>query len=168
MVRRIARHASEFMRPRGLARLAWLGWIAIAGCRSSSSDAGYDPVLVPAPTGAADSLDIACADAGKGGAPTCPVSPGLLSTPQMQRAVHDLRRLGLATEIRDQGQGRVALSLGEGAMDQSTPLAYHLERFYRAYRDAYALGDAVRLELWWGGRQVGDYTDQGLYLGKRR
>ncbi len=141
-----------------------LGWIAIAACVSSNTAAGYDP----APVGIADSADLACAGGGKGGNPSCPVSPTLLVTPQLQGAVHDLRRLGLVTEIHEIGHARLALVLGEDALDQSTPLAYHLERFYRAYRGTYLLGDAVKFELWRDGEQVGDYTDQGLFLGKRQ
>jgi hypothetical protein len=85
-------------------------------------------------------------------------------TPQLQEAVHDLRRLGLANAMREVGKGRVALVLGETALAQHVPLAYHLERLYRAYRVAYDYGDVVALELWLNGEQVGTYTSQGLLL----
>jgi hypothetical protein len=54
--------------------------------------------------------------------------------------------------------------LGETALEQHVPLAYHLERMYRAYRSAYDYGDTVALELWKDGEQVGTYTSQGLLL----
>jgi hypothetical protein len=94
----------------------------------------------------------------------CATSPGLLVTPQLQEAVHDLRRLGLANAMREVGRGRAALVLGETALAQHVPLAYHLERMYRAYRTAYDYGDTVALELWYHGEQVGTYTSQGLLL----
>jgi hypothetical protein len=108
-----------------------------------------------------------CANAGTDGADTssvCATSPALLVSPQLQEAVHDLRRLGLANAMREVGRGRVAVVLGETALERHVPLAYHLERMYRAYRVAYDYGDTVALELWKDGEQVGTYTSQGLLL----
>jgi hypothetical protein len=108
-----------------------------------------------------------CANAGTDGADTssvCATSAALLVSPQLQEAVHDLRRLGLANAMREVGRGRVAVVLGETALERHVPLAYHLERMYRAYRVAYDYGDTVALELWKDGEQVGTYTSQGLLL----
>jgi hypothetical protein len=126
--------------------------------------AGYDP---PVQTSGVDSTFARCATTSTEVADTtseCATSPALLLSPQLQEAVHDLRRLGLATAMREVGRGRVAVNITEAALAQHTPLAYHLERMYRAYRNAYDYGDAAALELWRHGQLVGIYTSQGLLL----
>jgi hypothetical protein len=151
------------MRLIGQLTLASLACFAVVGCASSRSAAGEGPEPAPPPP----DVPAPCATAGTDGADTtsaCATSPGLLVTPQLQEAVHDLRRLGLANAMREVGKGRVALMLGETALAQHVPLAYHLERLYRAYRVAYDYGDVVALELWLHGEQVGTYTSQGLLL----
>ena len=151
------------MRLIGLLPLAWLGCFAALGCASSRSAAGEGPEPAPPPP----EIPAPCATTGTDGADTtsvCATSPGLLVSPQLQEAVHDLRRLGLANAMREVGKGRVALMLGETALQRHVPLAYHLERLYRAYRSAYDFGDATSLELWYEGAQVGVYTSEGLLL----
>jgi hypothetical protein len=148
----------------GLLPRAVFLWLVV-GCAShgGDTDAGFQPEPEPADP------DVAapCATAGTDGSDTssvCATSPALLVTPQLQETVHDLRRLGLANAIREVGHGRVSLALGETALARHVPLAYHLERLYRAYRSAYDYGDVVALELWYHGEQVGTYTSQGLLL----
>jgi hypothetical protein len=142
--------------------------LALVGCAShgQGSDAGFQPA--PAPPVAEFAAPCArAATAGTDGTDTtsiCATSPGLLVSPQLQETVHDLRRLGLANAMREVGKGRVALVLGETALARHVPLAYHLERLYRAYRSAYDYGDVVALELWYRGEQVGTYTSEGLLL----
>jgi hypothetical protein len=143
--------------------LGWFACFAVAGCASSTSAAGYGPE----PEAAPPDVPAPCATAGTDGVDTtsvCATSAGLLVSPQLQEVVHDLRRLGLANAMREVGKGRVALMLGETALERHVPLAYHLERMYRAYRRAYDYGDEVALELWYHGEQVGTYTSQGLLL----
>jgi hypothetical protein len=122
---------------------------------------------VPAPATAADSVALACATAGSDGSPACPTSEALQHTPQLQAALHDLRRLRMVTEARELSAGRLMLRLGDAALADETPLAYHLEHLYRAYRAAYDLGDVVVLELVYQGRRVGFYTNQGLLIRRR-
>jgi len=151
------------MRLLGLPSLAWLGYLAVVGCAHQKSAAGTEP----APQAAPPEVPAPCATAGTDGTDTtsvCATSPGMLVSAQLQDAVHDLRRLGLANAIREVGKGRVALVLGETALERHVPLGYHLERLYRAYRSAYDYGDVVALELWLHGEQVGTYTSGGLLL----
>jgi hypothetical protein len=140
--------------------LLWVLSLAAAGCAHRARP----PAPEPAPTAPEQSVAPKCASRGTDGTTACTVSPVLLATPQLQEAVHDLRRLGLVLGFDEVGHGRVALTLSDEAVAQHTPLAYHLERFYRAYRTAYDLGDVVALELWRDGREIGSYTSQGLLL----
>ena len=105
-----------------------------------------------------------CAEPGTNGTLGCSTSQEILATPALQAAVHDLRRLGLVTDIKEVGHGRLALTVTDEALAKYTPLAYHLERLYRAYRGAYDYGDAVALELWHNGDSVGSYGSEGLFL----
>jgi hypothetical protein len=151
------------MRLIGQLHLACVAFAAAVGCASSKSAAEDAPEPTPPPLG----YPAPCADAGTDGVDTtsvCATSPGMLVSPQLQETLHDLRRLGLANAVREVGKGRVALQLGETALARHVPLAYHLERLYRAYRLAYDYGDEVALELWYNGEQVGTYTSQGLLL----
>jgi hypothetical protein len=151
------------MRRFGQLTLACLAFAAAVGCASGKSAAEDAPEPTPPPLG----YPAPCADAGTDGVDTtsvCATSPGRLVSPQLQETLHDLRRLGLANAVREVGKGRVALDLGETALARHVPLAYHLERLYRAYRSAYDYGDEVALELWYKGGQVGTYTSQGLLL----
>jgi|SRR6476661_8616684 hypothetical protein len=151
------------MRLLRLPPVACLVWLAIVGCVSSRSAAGEGPEPAPPPP----DVPAPCASAGTDGGDTtsvCATSAALLVSPQLQETVHDLRRLGLANAMREVGKGRVALVLGETALARHVPLAYHLERLYRAYRSAYDYGDVTALELWYHGEQVGTYTSQGLLL----
>ena len=159
----VAPEHSEFMRFIGQLNLAWLAFAAALGCASAKSAAEDAPEPSAPPLG----YPAPCASAGTDGVDTtsvCATSPGMLVTQQLQETVHDLRRLGLANAIREVGKGRVALMLGETALERHIPLAYHLERLYRAYRIAYDYGDETALELWYNGEQVGTYTSQGLLL----
>jgi len=150
------------MKPFGLLPLALLT-LAAAGCLFPR--AGSRAASSSQPTAdAEDSVAVSCARAGTDGSASCPTSPAALATPQLQEAVHDLRRLRMVTVIKEVGHGRLALTLGAEAQGPNTPLAYHLEHLYKAYRAAYDLGDAAALELWRDGRVVGLYTDQGLLL----
>ena len=147
------------MRPLGLSQVALLLVIASSGCGSSNrqSAAGTQPEPTPS---APDST--MCAEAGTSGTLRCSTSQELLATPALQEAVHDLRRLGLVTDMQEVGRGRVALKVTDEGMAQYTPLAYHLEHLYRAYRTAYDYGDVVVFELWHRGRSVGSYASEGL------
>ena len=149
------------MRPLRPPFLSWLVCLAFAGC-AAHRERAVAPAPEPAPL--QSSVAPKCASHGSDGATDCITSPTLLATPALQEAVHDLRRLGLVLGFEEVGHGRVALTLADEAVAQHTPLAYHLERFYRAYRTAYDLGDVVVLELWRDGQDIGSYTSQGLLL----
>jgi len=149
------------MRPLGLSQVALLLGIASSGCgsMSSGSAAGTQPApMLVVPDSAM------CAEPGTNGTRRCSTSQEVLATPALQEAVHDLRRLGLVTDIQEVGHGRVALTVTDEALAQYTPLAYHLEHLYRAYRIAYDYGDVVALELWHNAHAVGSYGSQGLLL----
>jgi hypothetical protein len=151
------------MRLLGLLPLAIAVSLTIAGCAPGRSAAEDGPEPAPPPP----EVPAPCASTGTDGTDTtsiCATSPSLLVTTQLQDAIHDLRRLGLANAMREVGKARVALALGETALQRHVPLAYHLERLYRAYRSAYDYGDATALELWYHGEQVGTYTSLGLLL----
>lgn len=153
------------MSRRGRLARAWFVCFAVAGCAHGGHETGAG--FQPAPTLPDAQVGAPCATAGTDGTDTssvCATSPALLVSPQLQETVHDLRRLGLANAMREVGRGRVAVVLGETALERHVPLAYHLERLYRAYRSAYDYGDVVALELWYHGEQVGTYTSQGLLL----
>jgi len=105
-----------------------------------------------------------CAEPGTSGTLHCSTSQELLATPALQEAVHDVRRLGFVTDIHEVARGRVALTVTDEGLAQYTPLAYHLEHLYRAYRTAYEYGDVAVLELWHNRRSVGSYTSEGLLL----
>ncbi|MGH7514217.1 MAG: hypothetical protein ACREOQ_14985 [Gemmatimonadales bacterium] len=139
-------------------------WLALIGCAAGKSAADEEPEPAPPPPAFPAPCATAGTDGGTDTTSVCATSPGLLVSPQLQEAVHDLRRLGLANAMREVGKGRVALMLGETALERHVPLAYHLERLYRAYRTAYDYGDVVALELWYHGEQVGTYTSLGLLL----
>lgn len=143
--------------PFRLRSLAWLGGLAIAGCASGGGPRGTSATATPAPEAASDSA--ACV-----GSLACTTDEALLTTPQLRNAVHDLGRLGLVTEVRERGSGKVVLTMTDAALEPATALAFQLEQLYRAYRSAYDLGDSVMLELWQGGARVGQYTSQGLLL----
>jgi len=149
------------MRPLGLSPVAFALCIALTGCASGSkqSAAGTQPQPTPV---APDST--MCAEPGTNGTLHCSTSQELLATPALQEAAHDLRRLGMVTDMEEVGHGRVALKVTDEGMAQYTPLAYHLEHLYRAYRIAYDYGDVVVFELWHRGRLVGSYASQGLLL----
>jgi|SRR6476620_11873284 len=148
------------MRSLGLSEVALLLCIASSGCKSmNQSAAGTQPDPSPVTPDSA-----MCAEPGTNGTRRCSTSKEVLATPALQEAVHDLRRLGLVTDIQEVGHGRVALTVTDEALARYTPLAYHLEHLYRAYRIAYDYGDVVALELWNKGRSVGSYGSEGLLL----
>lgn len=86
--------------------------------------------------------------------------------PRVQQAVHDLKRLQIATQVREVAPGLLVARIGSEALSPGTALAYELERLYVAYSKAVGLWDQTVIELWDRRRKVGEYTSDGLLLGR--
>ncbi|HEX3236343.1 MAG TPA: carboxypeptidase-like regulatory domain-containing protein [Gemmatimonadales bacterium] len=85
---------------------------------------------------------------------------------RVQQAVHDLKRLHIATQVREVAPGLLVARIGPEALSPGTALAYELERLYVAYSKAVGLWDRTVIELWDRRRKVGEYTSGGLLLGR--
>jgi hypothetical protein len=85
---------------------------------------------------------------------------------RIQEAVHDLKRLQIATQVREVAPGLLIVRIGPEALSPGTALAYELERLYVAYSKAVGLWDQTVIELWDRRRKVGEYTSGGLLLGR--
>jgi hypothetical protein len=86
--------------------------------------------------------------------------------PRVQEAVHDLKRLQIASQVREVAPGLLIVRIGPEALSPGTALAYELERLYVAYGKAVGLWDRTVIELWDRRRKVGEYTSGGLLLGR--
>jgi hypothetical protein len=86
--------------------------------------------------------------------------------PRVLQAVHDLKRLQIATQVREVAPGLLVARIGPEALSPGTALAYELERLYVAYSKAVGLWDRTVIELWDRRRKVGEYTSGGLLLGR--
>jgi len=86
--------------------------------------------------------------------------------PRVRQAVHDLKRLQIATQVREVAPGLLVARIGPEALSPGTALAYELERLYVAYSKAVGLWDRTVIELWDRRRKVGEYTSGGLLLGR--
>jgi hypothetical protein len=86
--------------------------------------------------------------------------------PRVRQAVHDLKRLQIATQVREVAPGLLIARIGPEALSPGTALAYELERLYVAYSKAVGLWDRTVIELWDRRRKVGEYTSGGLLLGR--
>jgi hypothetical protein len=85
---------------------------------------------------------------------------------RVQGAVHDLKRLQIASQVREVAPGLLVVRVGPEALSPGTALAYELERLYVAYSKAVGLWDRTVIELWDRRRKVGEYTSGGLLLGR--
>src|SRR5204862_6103449 len=83
---------------------------------------------------------------------------------RVQEAVHDLKRLQIASQVREVAPGLLIVRIGPEALSPGTALAYELERLYVAYSKAVGLWDRTVIELWDRRRKVGEYTSGGLLL----
>lgn len=83
----------------------------------------------------------------------------------LRRALADLTRIRLITDYRETASGVLQVVLGEG-YQKSQALEYNLEKLRRAYAESTNFEAAVdpQLELWQGGRPIGRYTREGLFL----
>jgi hypothetical protein len=86
--------------------------------------------------------------------------------PRVQEAVHDLKRLQIASQVREVAPGLLVVRIGPEALSPGTALAYELERLYVAYSKAVGLWDRTVIGLWDRRRKVGEYTSGGLLLGR--
>ncbi len=85
---------------------------------------------------------------------------------RVQGAVHDLKRLQIATQVREVAPGLLIVRIGPEALSPGTALAYELERLYVAYSKAVGMWDRTVIELWDRRRKVGEYTSGGLLLAR--
>jgi hypothetical protein len=85
---------------------------------------------------------------------------------RVQEAAYDLKRLQIATQVREVAPGLLIVRIGPEALSPGTALAYELERLYVAYSKAVGLWDRTVIELWDRRRKVGEYTSGGLLLGR--
>jgi hypothetical protein len=94
------------------------------------------------------------------------VEDRLPTDPRVQEAAHDLKRLQIASQVREVAPGLLVVRIGPEALSPGTALAYELERLYVAYSKAVGLWDRTVIELWDRRRKVGEYTSGGLLLGR--
>ena len=83
----------------------------------------------------------------------------------LRRALADLTRIRLITDYRETASGVLTIVLGEG-YQKSQALEYNLEKLRRAYAESTNFDSRVdlHLELWQGGRPIGRFTREGLFL----
>jgi hypothetical protein len=94
------------------------------------------------------------------------VEDRLPTDPRVQEAAYDLKRLQIASQVREVAPGLLVVRIGPEALSPGTALAYELERLYVAYSKAVGLWDRTVIELWDRRRKVGEYTGSGLLLGR--
>ncbi|MFL5494346.1 MAG: hypothetical protein ACJ8DC_08195 [Gemmatimonadales bacterium] len=94
------------------------------------------------------------------------VEDRLPADPRVQEAAYDLKRLQIASQVREVAPGLLVVRIGPEALSPGTALAYELERLYVAYSKAVGLWDRTVIELWDRRRKVGEYTSAGLLLGR--
>ena len=83
----------------------------------------------------------------------------------MRLALGDVTRLDIVAHYDEAGPGRLVLVLGNG-YDSSTSVHYNLRRLYTAYVDLLDFPDTNPvMELWQNGKQLGEYTREGLVVG---
>ena len=88
----------------------------------------------------------------------------LTRDPAVRNAVHDLKRLNIASEVEEVAPGLLVVEVGSEALIPGTALAYQLGQLYIAYGGALSQGEHVVIELWQGTQKVGEYGGTGLLL----
>lgn len=83
----------------------------------------------------------------------------------LRRALADLTRIRLITDYRETASGVLTIVLGEGYR-KTLALEYNLEKLRRAYAESTGFDSTVDLHLvlWQGGRPIGRFTREGLFL----
>jgi hypothetical protein len=83
----------------------------------------------------------------------------------LRRALADLSRIRLITDYRETASGVLTVVLGQG-YQITQALEYNLEKLRRAYAESTDFDATAdpHLELWKGGRPIGRYTREGLFL----
>jgi hypothetical protein len=89
----------------------------------------------------------------------------LTRDPEVRNAIHDLKRLNIASEVREVAPGLLIVEVGSAALAPGTALAYQLGQLYVAYGGAVSPNEHVVIELWQSTRKVGEYGGTGLLLG---
>ena len=83
------------------------------------------------------------------------------ASPEVQAAIHDLVRLGIARKVQEVRPGLLRVTVGDSFGDQ-TAVGFQLRQLYTPYADSY--GDTAALELVRGRVKIGEYTKDGLTL----
>jgi hypothetical protein len=81
--------------------------------------------------------------------------------PEVQAAIHDLVRLGIARKVQEVRPGLLRVTVGDSFGDQSA-VGFYLRMLYTPYAESY--GDTAAFELVRGRIKIGEYTKDGLTL----
>jgi hypothetical protein len=82
-------------------------------------------------------------------------------SPEVQAAIHNLVRLGIAREVQEVRPGLLRVTVGDSFGDQSA-VGFQLRQLYTPYAESY--GDTATFELVRGRVKIGEYTKDGLTL----
>jgi PDZ domain/Peptidase family M48 len=82
-------------------------------------------------------------------------------SPEVQAAIHDLVRLGIARKVQEVRPGLLRVTVGDSFGDQSA-VGFQLRLLYTPYAESY--GDTATFELVRGRVKIGEYTKDGLTL----
>ncbi len=87
----------------------------------------------------------------------------LMQNPALRLALNDVMRLHVVAKYDEIRPGLLSVELGD-RFSSSPSAGYNVARFYQAYAGASGYARDVRMELWSGGSQIGEYTPSGLIL----
>jgi hypothetical protein len=82
-------------------------------------------------------------------------------SPELQAAIHDLVRLGIARKVQEVRPGLLRVTVGDSFGDQ-TAVGFQLRQLYTPYAENY--DDTATFELVRGRVKIGEYTKDGLTL----
>ncbi len=87
----------------------------------------------------------------------------LLRNPDLRQALDDVVRSEIGTEYQEVRWGVLRLMIGTGY--DGSAVTYYLNRLWNYYMHASDDDGTVVIELWQGGRKLGEYTKEGLLVG---
>lgn len=83
------------------------------------------------------------------------------ASPEVEEAIHNLVRLGIASKVQEVRPGLLRVTVGDGFGTQNA-VGFQLRLLYAPYADSY--GENATLELVRGRVKIGEYTKDGLTL----